>query len=155
MSKYISTFYHHLPLSPSTLQILVVLSLLSLDFLPDTFEDVDILFFLLNHLHPAFSHLQDSFLKIQSFDLAVAVILDKFEDSNESSRPSDPRTAVDQDGIFDGGVELHGFVDEVSEYLGVVRGREVGPLDGLQLGHLYRRLVRSLNTDHSEEEEYY
>ena len=136
------------------LQILVVLSVLSLDFIPETFEDVDILFFFLNHLHSTFSHLSDSFLKIQSFDLAVAVILDKFEESDECSSPSHPRTAVDQDGIFDGGVELHGFVDEVSEYLGVVRSSEVRPLDGLQLGPLDRRLVGSVNSDHSEEGEY-
>ena len=136
------------------LQILIVFSLLSLDFLPETFEDVDILFFLLNHLHPTFSHLQDSFLTIQSSDSAVTVILDKFEDSDECSSPSNPRTAVNQDGIFFGGVELHSFVYEISEYLGVVRSSEVGPLDGLQLGHFYRRLVGPLNSDHSEVGEY-
>ena len=136
------------------LQILVVLSVLSLDFIPETFEDVDILFFFLNHLHSTFSHLSDSFLKIQSFDPNVLVILDKFEDSDECPCPSNPRTAVNQDGIFFGGVELHSFVYEISEYLGVVRSSEVGPLDGLQLGHFYRRLVGPLNSDHSEVGEY-
>ena len=135
------------------LQILIVFSLLSLDFLPETFEDVDILFFLLNHLHPTFSHLQDSFLTIQSSDSAVTVILDKFEDSDECSSPSNPRTAVNQDGIFLGGVEFHSFVHEISDNIGVVRGSEVAPLYGLKLRHFNRRLVGPLNSDHSEEEE--
>ena len=135
------------------LQILVVLSVLSLDFIPETFEDVDILFFFLNHLHSTFSHLSDSFLKIQSFDPTVLVILDKFEDSDECPCPSNPRTAVNQDGIFLGGVEFHSFVHEISDNIGVVRGSEVAPLYGLKLRHFNRRLVGPLNSDHSEEEE--
>ena len=39
-------------------------------------------------------------------------------------------------------------MDEISEYLGVVRGGEVGPLDGLQLGHGELVLVVSY-PDHS------
>ena len=67
-----------------------------------------------------------------------------FVDSDESSSPSDPCTAVDQDGHL-AGVEVHGLVHQVPQYLGVVRSSEVRPLDGLELGHF--QVLLGLNLD--------
>ena len=47
---------------------------------------------------------------------------------------------MDEDGILVG-VEVHSLVHQISQYLGVVRSREIGPLDGLKLGH-FQLLLR-------------
>ena len=133
------------------LQILIVVSLLRLDFISKTFEDVGVLLPLLNHLHPAASHLEDSVVGIQSLLGLLVVISQQFVDGDECPRPAHPGAAVHQERLL-ARVQIASLVDQISEYLGVVRSREVGPLDGLQLGHLKGLLVRSQHTDYPEEE---
>ena len=70
--------------------------------------------------------------------LFIIKVLNYFVDSNKSPSPPDPCTAVDQDGlgvvpgVADGPDGLH----HVQHDPGVLRGREVSPLLGLQVHHL-------------------
>ena len=115
------------------LQFVVVTTIFALNVVSDTFVDVVVLLLLLNHPRAASPHVLHCLLEIQR--PVVHEIFNEFVDSDESPSSADPRTAMDQDGVLVG-VDVHGLVDQIPEYLGVVRGGQVGPLDGLQLGHL-------------------
>ena len=123
--------------------------MLGLDLVPQTFDDVDVLLLLLDHLHPAPPHLQHGLLHVQHRDLLVGEIVNHLVDGDEGSGPADPGTAVDEDGVKVG-VEVTCCSDEISQDLSVVGSSKVGPLDGLQLDDLHRFLVFLLDIDPPE-----
>ena len=126
-------------------------ALLILHFIPEAFEDVDILLWLLHHLHPLSSHLHHSVVHTQilfpkneginiyhdwKIDvLVIQVLLNEFVHSNEGSSPANPRAAVDHYRVFGIISEVPGLVDQVHEDLGVFGGGEVCPLNSLKLVH--------------------
>ena len=78
--------------------VLIVIDF-SFDLIPKTFEDVDILLRLLNHLHPLLPHLQHGGVGTQSGLVVIMIFPCQLVHRDESSSPTHACAAVNQDRV--------------------------------------------------------